>query len=51
MMYAELYVASCMLVPPPIGTAMIARLLKMQSLGDEDEFFSSVSSVIATSPM
>ena len=33
-----------------LGTAMIARLLKMQSLGDDEEFFSSISSVIATSP-
>ena len=34
-----------------VGVSMIVRLLKMQSLGDDDEFFSSVSSVItATSP-
>ena len=29
---------------------MISRLLKMQSVGDDDEFFASVSTAIAASP-
>ena len=28
------------------GAAMIAKLLKMQSLGDDDEFISTVSTII-----
>jgi len=32
-----------------IAVGVIARLLKMQSLGDEDEYFDSVSTSISTS--